>query len=289
MQKYDFNNNSVIIYSIKKFVCYICPMKNFCIFLCLFFMFSCGQYRAHQKIVKSTDPDFKYTQAVNYYNNEDYGRALQLFEDILIDFKNTDQSENVYYYYIYSNFYMKDYLSTAYHANNFTSTFLLSAKNEEMDFLKAYCYYLDSPRSTLDQENTYKAIDELQFFIEKHPESDSLNRANELIVELNQKLAKKHYEIAKLYHETGKFEAAISAIDSYITSFPETSLLESISFVQVKAYYELGKNSIEEKQEQRIKEAIFACNNFLIAFPSGVHAEEATMIYEKLKAIQNGL
>ena len=69
----------------------------------------------------------------------------------------------------------------------------------------------------------------------------------------------------------------------------QESFLYELSFIQLKAYYELGKNSVEEKKEQRIKEAIFACDNFLLAFPSGNYKEEAKFMYQKLKEIQNGL
>ena len=264
-------------------------MKNLFILLSFFMLFSCGQYRAYQKISKSTDPEFKYSQAINYYNNEDYARSLQLFEDLLVSFKNNDRAENIYYHYIYCNYHMRDYIATSYHAKNFNSKFSLSTKQEEMEFLSAYCYYLDSPRYNLDQQNTYKAISELELFISKYPKTDSLEKVNNLIFELNQKLEKKQFEIAKSYHETGKFQAAIYAIDNYLIEFPITSFLEEINFIQIQAYYELGKNSIEEKKEQRIKEAIFACNNFLITFPSGDYREEAEIIYEKLKSIQNGL
>jgi len=264
-------------------------MKYIYIFLSFLILCSCGQYRAYQKVLKSEDPEFKYSQAVNYYENQDYARSLQLFEDLLASFKNSERAEDIYYRYIYCNYHMKDYISAAYHAKNFSSKFILSPKKEEIEFVTAMCYYLDSPRYNLDQKSTYKAISELQLFIDKYPETEKLDQINSLMLELNQKLEKKYFEIAKLYYDTGKFQAAISAIDNYLEDFPETSFLENINFIQIQSYYELGKNSVDEKKQQRIKEAIFACNNFLIAFPSGEYEEEAKIIYEKLKVIQNGL
>ena len=264
-------------------------MRIFNLFLFSLLLFSCAQYRAHQKVLKSTDPEFKYTQAVNYYDNKDYARSLPLFEDLLTHYRGTEKAEDIYYRYIYCNYFLQDYISTTYHAKNFASKFILSSKKEEIAFLAAYCYYLDSPRYNLDQTKTYEALDELQLFIANHPNSDSISRVNSLIFDLNKKLEKKNFEIAKLYYDIGKFKAAIHAIDNFLSNFPETVFSQQINFIQVQAYYELGRNSVEEKQEQRIKEAIFACDNFLIAFPNGEYAEEAKIIYEKLKNIQNGL
>ena len=239
--------------------------------------------------MKSEDSEFKYLQAVEYYNNEDYLRSLNLFEQLLTTFADREKTEDIYYHYVYSTFYVNDYTSAAYHFNNFNLKFPLSDKNEEIAFMSAYCYYLQSPRYNLDQENTYLAIDALQLFISNYSDGDRVARANELIFDLNQKIEKKDFKIVKSYYETGKFRSAIYAIDDFLIRFPETTFLEDISFIQIQAYYELGKNSVEEKKEQRIKEAIFACDNFLLAFPLGNFQEKTQSIYEKLKQIQNGL
>ena len=264
-------------------------MRFFSFFLALFLFFSCSQYREYQKVIKSTDVDLKYNKAFEYYNTQDYVRALQLFEDLLPYFKGDSKAEELYYKYIYCNYFVEDYISTAYHAKNFTSKFMLSLKNEEMAFLSAYCYYLDSPRSSLDQQNTYKAINELESFLMNYPGSDSVKTINNLIFNLNEKLQKKYFEIVTSYYNRGRFKSAIHAIESYIVEFPETIFLEEVKFTQLKAYYELGKNSIDQKKEQRIKEAIFACDDFLITFPNGSFNEEVMSIYQKLKYIENGL
>ncbi len=252
-------------------------------FLCFF---SCSEY---QKTLKSDDVAFKYTQAMQYYENQDYARSLQLFESIITSFNDLKKSEDVYYHYIYSNFYMKDYITAAYHFNNFNLKFPLSDKKEEMTFMLAYCQYLQSPRYTLDQEKTYEALSNLQQFSTEYPNSNRMGEVNELVLSLNKKLQKKEFEIVQLYYQTGRFPSAIYAIDEFLTRFPETDYVEDVNFIQLQAYYELGKNSITEKKEQRIKEAIFACDNFLLAFPSSNYKNEIESIYEKLKDIQNGL
>ena len=254
--------------------------------VCILLIFSCSDY---QKILKSDDPEFKYTQALAYYNNEDYSRSLSLFEQVLTAFSDRNRSKDVYYHYIYSNFHVKDYVSSAYHFNNFNLKFPESQKREEMEFMSAYCYYLQSPRYNLDQSKTYEAIEKLQLFVSNYSNSDRVVRANQLILKLNQKIEKKDFEIVKSYYETGKFQSAIYAVDDFLNRFPETKLVEELSFIQLQAYYELGKNSIEEKKKQRIKEAIFACDNFLLAFPLGKYKEDTKSIYEKLKEIENGL
>jgi len=285
MQKYDFNNNLVIIISIS-YLYYICLMRFTILIMSFFCLFSCSEYQA---VLKSEDPESKYVQALEYYNNKDYSRSLSLFEQVLTAFNDRDKLENIYYHYVYSTFHIKDYISSSYHFNNFNIKFPASDKREEMAFMSAYCYYMQSPRYNLDQEMTHLAIEQLQLFISTYPNSDRINRASELILNLNKKLEKKDFEIAKSYYETGNFKSAIFAIDNFLNRFPETSYLHDLSFIQIKAYCELGQNSVEEKKEQRIKEAIFACDNFLLAFPSVNYTEEVKAMHQKLKEIQNGL
>ena len=249
-------------------------------------LFSCSQY---QKILNNTDTAFQYEQALNYYDNGDFARSLQLFENLLDDFIGTSDAENIYYHYAYCYFYLKDYLSSEYHFKRFNNLFLSSERQEEMAFMHAYSHYLQSPRSSLDQTITTDAINSLELFIDTYPESIRIPRVNELIFDLNKKIQKKKFEIAKLYFDTGKFKASILSIDNFLKDFPETEYLEEVLYIQLHAYFSLAENSVDEKKLQRVKEAIFVANNFLIAFPEGDFITKVEGIYEKLKSIENGL
>nr|MBP6609851.1 outer membrane protein assembly factor BamD [Paludibacter sp.] len=51
---------------------------------------SCGEY---QKILKSTDPDFKYKKAIEYFEKKDFMRATTLFDEVTSYYKGTENSE----------------------------------------------------------------------------------------------------------------------------------------------------------------------------------------------------
>jgi outer membrane protein assembly factor BamD len=261
-------------------------MKYFYFLILFCTIFSCSEY---QKILKNTDTNFQYEEAIKYYDNGDFARSIQLLEGLLDDFIGTSDAENVYYHYTYCYFFLKDYVSAVYHFNRFNNLFISSDKLEEMSFMYAYSHYLQSPRSSLDQNLTKEAIKNLELFIDTYPESNRIIRVNELILDLNKKIEKKNFEIVKLYYDTGKFKSAIFSIDNFLNNFPETELLEEVLYVQIQAYYRLAGNSIEEKKSQRVKEAIFAVDNFLISFPDGNFTSKVQVIYEKLKNIENGL
>ena len=132
------------------------------IFIFIVFSSSCGKY---QKILKSTDYEYKYNQAVLYYENDDYNRAMPLFKELSTIFKGTSKIQEVDYYYAYCNYAVGDHLIAAYLFKNYSDIYPYAKHTEECLYMSAYCYYLKAPDYSLDATNTYKAIRELQKFI----------------------------------------------------------------------------------------------------------------------------
>ena len=153
----------------------------------------------------------------------------------------------------------EQYYTGGYQFEYFTSSYPLSEKAEEAGFLGAKCYYNLSPRYSLDQTDTYKALDKLQMFINRYPNSQFMPEANRLVAELNEKLEKKAFEIAKQYHLTadyfGDFNAAIKSLDNFILDHPGTKYKEDALFLKFDAGYTLAMNSVPSKKQERLEAA----------------------------------
>ena len=48
-----------------------------------------------QKLLKSSDYDEKYAMALEFYNHQDYNRALQLMDQIVPIYKGTDKARSL--------------------------------------------------------------------------------------------------------------------------------------------------------------------------------------------------
>ncbi len=131
-------------------------------------LFGCSDY---QKLLKSSDYELKYTKAIEYYEDDDYFRALSLLEELITIYKGTKKAEDIYYYYCYCHYNQDNYVLAGYHYKNFARTYPNSKRKEECLYQSAYCHYLNSPIPSLDQSYTHKAINELQLFINKFPDS----------------------------------------------------------------------------------------------------------------------
>jgi len=228
-----------------------------------------------EKLRLSTDIAKKYQEAIRLYNKKDYTKALTLFDDLVQRYRGRAEAEDLYYYFAYTNYRLKDFLSARYHFKIFADTYPSSPKAEECRFLAAYCFYLDSPNSSLDQENTYKAIEALQLFINIYPSSDRVAEASKLILDLRDKLEVKSYENAKLFLDIGDYQAAVIAFKNSAKDFPDTKYAEEMEFLTIQAQYLYAKNSLETKQEARYNEAIEEYNRFIEKYPKTTYFKKA--------------
>jgi outer membrane protein assembly factor BamD len=240
----------------------------------------------YEKLRASNDLAKKYKEAIRYYNKKDYARALELFDDLTQHYRGQAEAENLFYYYAYTNYKLKDYTSARYHFKVFADTYPNSTRTEECRFMSAYCYYLDSPNFSLDQENTQKAIDALQLFINYYPKSDRTAEASKLIQNLRDKLETKSYNNAKLYLTISDFQSAVIAFNNSLRDYPDSKYGEEMEFLIIKAQYLYAKNSYEIRQTERYNTAIGYYQSFVDHYPASKFLKEAQQLK---KDCDNGL
>ncbi|MGM1429428.1 outer membrane protein assembly factor BamD [Sphingobacterium lactis] len=256
-------------------------LKNhvFSLIVGLFLLLSLGSCKSKfEKLRASNNVQMKYQEAVKYYEKEKYSKALTLFQELLTKYRGTADAEDLNYYTAYSAYKLKDYISARFHFGNFATSYPNSPRAEECRFMSAYCYYLDSPRSNLDQENTRKAIDQLQLFVNLYPESERAKEAGDLIQNLREKLEKKAFDNAKLYYNMGlpdDYRAAVIALENVLKEYPDTKHAEEIEFLLVKSQYLFADNSYPHRQEERFNQMIDYYDSFAEHYPESKYISEA--------------
>jgi outer membrane protein assembly factor BamD len=239
--------------------------KYFSYFLFLVFFSSCTGKLG--KTLKSTDSDYKLKVAEKYYALKKYNNAQVLFEDLLPIFKGTPKFEDIYYKYAYSAFYLSDFSNAENLFKTFVETFPASTKVEEADFMRALCYYKQSPKAELDQTNTTKAMGQMQVFINTHPQSPKVAEATAIIDESRAKLEVKDFKSAELYYNLSLYKAAAIAFTALIDNYPDSNKGDEYKLMVIKSYYLYADNSIEERQSERYDKVIAECTDFLDRFP----------------------
>lgn len=242
-------------------------------------LLSCSEY---QKVLKSPNPELKYEKTIEYYEDEEYLKALPLFEELIPLYRGTDKGQKIYLYYCYTNFHLGYLLQAAYHFRNYYSTYSLTEEAEEALFMSAYCNYKDSPVPSLDQTPTDLALEELQLFVNTFPESKLVDSANTLVDQLESKLEAKAFMNAKQYYKIRKYKSAVVALNSFLIQYPTTVYAEELKLLILKSYYYLAINSIETKKLQRFDEGVEAYYDFIDNFADGKKSNEAQEYYAKL-------
>jgi outer membrane protein assembly factor BamD len=268
---------------------YLCRMflKRYNLFYAIVILIVTGSCSGYEKLLKSSDYKLKYEKAFEYYYEEDYSKAMNLFEQLMPVYRGTQQADSVNFYHAMCNYKMGDYLLAGHHFKNFATIYGNSPFAEDAEFLHAYCHYKNSPRPTLDQESSFKAIEAFQLFMIQYPNSDRQDEAIKIIRELQNKLVEKSYLSARLYYDLGDYKASIIALNNSLIEYPDTKFREEIKYLILKSHFLLAENSVESKKRERFQETLDEYYSFVAEFPESEHIREVRKIYEQTALILN--
>ncbi|UBM63246.1 outer membrane protein assembly factor BamD [Candidatus Sulfidibacterium hydrothermale] len=237
----------------------------------------------YSKILKSPDNTLKYETGVDLYENGDFKKALEFFDMLRTFYQGTEKGEKLTYYTANCYFQMKDYQLASYYFHQYQQMYPKGKHAEESAYLQAYCTYLTSPRPELDQTNTYKALQELQAFINRYPNSPRVGKATQLMDNLHKKLEIKEFKTAYLYYRMESYQAAITSFKNLLNDYPNSDSRELYMYYIAKAYYEYASKSVVEKQKERYEKMVEAYNNLLFLFPKSKYLPELKPLSEKAK------
>lgn len=227
---------------------------------------------------------YKLQVAEKMMANESWDRAIPLLEELIVLTRGGQLSEKVNYLHAKSTYGMKDYTLAAYYLANFTRTFPTSQYAEECAFLSAYCQYMNSPNYELDQTETRNAMDQMQLFLVRYPESARRDSCNALIDVMRTKLEVKDFHAASQYYHMRNYQAAGVAFRNFNRQWPNSKYREDAMYFTLQSDYYLAMNSVEAKKLERLKEAVRSYHNFADAFPQSVLLEEAGKLHKTLEA-----
>lgn len=240
----------------------------------------CSDYN---KVLKSTDLEYKYNRGVEYYNQGEYYKAYPIIEELVALYRGQRRSEKLFYMFAYCDFYLEDYLLASHRFSEFTKTFPTSKYTEECAFMSAYSFYKLSPPPKLDQTNTYSAISNLQTFVDRYPYSSRVDSCNNLIIGLERKIEDKVYAGANQYKKMENFTSSVLTYENILKDFPDTRYREEIYFNIYDAQYLLAIKSVPQKKGERIDEAFKAYTNFADRYPDSEYMNEAKSMYSRME------
>ncbi len=267
-------------------------MKNKRIFITLcavaFLLSSCSNYN---NVLRAEDYDYRYEAAKEYYAAGEFTHCYQILEDMILLLKATDKGEESLYMLAMCYFNLRYYDSASDYFERYYKSYPKGTYTELSRFYAGVAAYRQSPDSRLDQSSTYTALNCLNEYLEYYPYSERREEVTDMIYQLQERLAKKEYESAKLYYNLGNYtgncifggnnyDACIITAENTLKLYPYTNLREELMMLVLKSRYKLALNSVERRAEERYRATIDEYYGFKNEFPESKYKKEADKIFK---------
>lgn len=242
---------------------------------------SCGEY---QKAQKTNDYNFKFEYAKKAFEQKKYVQASYLLKECTTVFKGSARAEEALYLLGMSEFENKDYVNSGGIFRQYYQRFPKGKYTELARFYCGYGYYLDSPDPQLDQTDTYKAIEELQGFLDYFPNSERVPQAQQAIFELQDKLTLKQLQNAQLYYNLGNYLgrdnylSAIIVAQNAVKDYPYSKYKEELEMLILKSRFQEANMSYDERKPERFREVVDEYYSFINNYPDSRNRAEADNI-----------
>lgn len=215
-------------------------------------------------------PEDRLAYAIKLYENEDYEEALKEFDALILQYPGSSIVDDAQYYLAMTRYKRGEYILAAYQFSRLiksmpTSEFLASSQ-----YMLADCYYELSPNFSLDQQYTRKAIEEFQVFIDFFPLNEKVSEAETKIKTLNDKLAKKEFESARIYDKMEYYTAALKYYENVMEVYHDTQ------YAPLALYNRINILLLRKRDTEALNDA----NKFLQKFPQHENYKDV----EKIKA-----
>ena len=243
---------------------------------------SCGEYN---KILKSTDYELKYSYAKKYFNMKEFTKSATLLEELVPIYKGTASAEESLYLLAQSYYGQKDYLTASQYFNTYYTTYPKGEYTELARYYSGYGLYLDSPDPRLDQTQTYKALAELQLYLEYYPQSERAKEAQNIMFELQEKLAFKELLATRLYYNLGtymgnNFQSSVITAQNALKNYPYSKYREEFMYYVIQSKYELAMVSVEEKLQGRYRDVVDEYYNYMNEYPEAKYVKQVKKFYD---------
>ncbi len=210
----------------------------------------------------------RFARGKQLFDDGDYLEAINEFTVVTLQFQGSAVADDAQFFLGECRFRREEFLLAAFEYQQLLRNMPASPLVPDAQFRIGLCYYHLSPKSSLDQEYTRKAIDELQTFVEYHPAHEKTAEAERLIAELTTRLARKSFEIAEQYAVLDYYRSAVFYYDDVIEKYHDTEFAP-------QAY--LGKARIQLGR-RKYAEALQTLTAFLDKFPSNPLRDEALVM-----------
>lgn len=192
-----------------------------------------------------------YERAKELYNKQSYLSAARIYEELYPLSLGTPLADTILF--LFADCYYKngDYELAAFHFKEYANRYTSSPRAEEAYFSAIRAISMLSPEYSLDQTETYYVIEEVEQFIQRYPNSAYMPDCNRLLDQMRNKLARKAFEVIKLYYATENYQAVQILARNFFKTYSYSQYADDVYLVLVKNNFDYAQRSVEAKKQER--------------------------------------
>jgi len=177
---------------------------------------------AHQKIKSNATLDERMAYGMKLFEKGKYFDAKTQFRVITLSHSGNLDAAKAQFYLGECHFNMKEYILAASEYERLIKVYPGSEWVDDAKHKLGLSYYKLSPKYSLDQAYTLKAITEFQEFLEDYPDSPLNGEVEKDLVAARNKLARKVYESAEIYRKMTYYNSAIIYYNKVLEEYYDT-------------------------------------------------------------------
>ncbi|HEX6132527.1 MAG TPA: outer membrane protein assembly factor BamD [Longimicrobiales bacterium] len=198
------------------------------------------------------DQDALFQYAMEQYRERDWSDAISAFERFTYTFPADPRVAEARFRLGESFQGREEWVTAALEFNRLATDYPAGPWADDARFQVCRSYYELSPSPPRDQEYTVTAIDHCRSLISYYPDSEYLPRAEEMLLELTNKLAEKDYDNAEYYFRRRAYHSANVYYEWVVNHYPETPWAPRALLRLHESYTRLGYEQEAEAAKQRL-------------------------------------
>ncbi len=215
------------------------------------FFLGCGK----EDILLEEDLTLRFDKAMEYFDRGKFLRAKDEFDYIIMADPGSKIANESQYFKSESMFQMEEYDEASIAFDRYVRFSPDYTKIEKARYRICECAIHSSNSYQREQSQTHYALEQLQMFIEDYPKSDLVTDAESSILDLRLKLARKDYEVGRMYLKLEEYDSALLYFKSVLNHYYDTAIADDarigIVFTHILNENRKGAESYYKTQKDR--------------------------------------
>ncbi len=233
---------------------------------CLFL--SCG---GAATIVNLTT-EARLERGLELYQDKRFEKAVEDFRYVTFNAPGSEYGDDAQYFLAKCHFGLKEYVLAVSEYERLRRIYPDSPLLPDAAYGRAESFDMLSPKYSLDQEYTTKALVAYQEFLEDYPENVRREEAQARLDDLRFKLAKKIFENGKLYYRMSEYTPAIIYLEQILDQYYDSGYATPARWYIAQSHAKL----------HRVAEAVAVLHSIIERSDSAEYIEKARRMLAEL-------